>query len=103
MARHSVKLALALPDFVLDLESALVSLGRGDLAGQLKRAELERWTYDDFADTTYLTLIEGDYAERLSLYDELGMNVDLDAHGRVCGVEILEGRRIADRLDGSAE
>jgi uncharacterized protein YuzE len=96
-----VKLALALPDFLVDLESALVPLGRGDLLDQLKRAELQRWTYDDFADTTYLTLMEGDYAERFSLYDEIGVNVDLDAHGRVCGIEILEGQRIAERLGGS--
>jgi uncharacterized protein YuzE len=97
-----VKLALALPDFLVDLESALLPLGRGDLLDQLKRAEVQRWAYDDFADTTYLTLMEGDYAERFSLYDELGVNVDLDEHGRVCGIEILDGRRIAERLGGSA-
>ena len=97
-----MKLASALPDLVLDMEGALVALGRGDLAAQLKEAELERWTYDDFADTTYLTLREGDYAERFSLYDEIGVNVDLDAHGRVCGIEILDGQRIAERLRGSA-
>ena len=92
-----MKLALALPDLLADMESALLRLGRGDLADQLKRAELERWAYDDFADTTYLTLVEGEYAERLSLYDDLGVNVDTDDRGRVCGIEILEGRRIAER------
>ena len=95
-----MKLALALPDLLADMESALLRLGRGDLAVQLKQAELERWTYDDFADTTYLTLVEGEYAERLSLYDDLGVNVDMDDRGRVCGLEILEGRRIAERLSG---
>ena len=95
-----MKLALALPDLLADMESALLRLGRGDLADQLKRAELERWAYDDFADTTYLTLVEGEYAERLSLYDDLGVNVDTDDRGRVCGIEILEGRRIAERLGG---
>ena len=96
-----MKLALALPDLVADIESALVHLGRGDLVEQLKQAELERWTYDDFADTTYLTLGDNVYAERLSLYDELGVNVDTDDRGRVCGIEILEGRRIAQRLENS--
>ena len=96
-----MKLALALPDLVADMESALVHLGRGDLVEQLKQAELERWTYDDFADTTYLTLGDNVYAERLSLYDELGVNVDTDDRGRVCGIEILEGRRIAQRLENS--
>ena len=96
-----MKLALVLPDLVIDMESALVRLGRGDLVEQLKQAELERWTYDDFADTTYLTLVEGEYTERLSLYDEIGVNVDTDDRGRVCGIEILDGRRIAQRLENS--
>jgi uncharacterized protein YuzE len=93
-----MRLADALPDLVADMEVALLHLGRADLVNQLQQALLERWTYDDFADTTYLTLRDETYAERLSLYDELGVNVDTDDRGRVCGIEILEGKRIATRL-----
>lgn len=97
-----MKLVLALPELVSDMEIALVNIGRGDLVEQLKEADLARWNYDDFSDTTYLQISEHTTGERLSLYDELGVNVDTDERGRLCGIEILEGKRIANRLANAA-
>lgn len=92
----------ALPDFVNDLGSALITLGRGDLAEQLQDAVLQRWSYDDFSDTAYLDLsaapVDRMNVETLSLYDELGANVDLDNHGRLAGIEVLDGKRVTSLL-----
>ena len=92
-------LTQVLPDLLADLETALVRLGRGPLVEQLRQANLERWKYDDFSDATYLFLRPTASRERLSLYDELGVNVDIDDRGQVCGIEILDGRAIGERLD----
>jgi uncharacterized protein YuzE len=98
-----LRLAQVLPELVADMEIALVNVGRSDLVQQMKEATLARWTYDDFSDTTYLQLsaapVDMMNVERLSLYDELGVNVDTDTSGRLCGIEILQGKHVASRLD----
>ena len=97
-----MKLAEALPDLVLDLETPLLQLGRGDLLQQLHEATLERWTYDDFSDTAYLFLtseaLERRNLDVLSLYDEAGVNLETDGRGKLCGLEIMDGKRITSRL-----
>ena len=102
-----MKLAHALPDLVADLEGALVQLGRGDLVAQLREATIARWVYDEFSDTTYLYLSPHAFdllqLERLSLYDELGVNLDSDRGGRLLGVEVLDGKRVTPELENAAQ
>ena len=97
-----MKLADALPDLVLDIEGALLPIGRGDLVHQLTDAVIERWTYDDFSDPAYLYLtaepFERMQLDTVSLYDELGVNLETDGGGRIRGIEIMDGKRITSRL-----
>lgn len=93
-----MKLSEALPELVESLEGPLAHVGRGDLIGQVKLAELQGWNYDEFADTCTLRLSAEDPAELLSLYDELGVNLEMDARGQLCRIEVLEGRATATRL-----
>jgi hypothetical protein len=95
-----MKLLDALPDLVLSLESPLAHLGRGDLIGQLHAVEIRDWSYDDYADTTTLRFSDADPLELLSLYDEAGVNLETDGEGRLCRLEVLEGKAVAKQLGG---
>ena len=109
-----ITLKVALPYLLLDLESALVHIGRGDVVEQLRVVTIERWTYDELADTAYLHLRSpqtpnaGGEAgagqtpgETVSVYDELGINLDTDSQGRLTGMEILNGMTIVAQLEGA--
>ena len=101
----------ALPYLVLDLESALAHIGRGDVVGQLREVAIERWTYDEHSDAAYLHLRSprmpapgGRNAaeapgETVSVYDELGINLDTDSQGRLTGMDILGGKAIVAQLE----
>jgi uncharacterized protein YuzE len=92
----------ALPELVGDIEAALVRLGRGSVADQLRTVVLKSWTVDDFAQATYLHLAAARdpdaVEETLSLYDDIGVNVDLDREGRLVGLEIFGYEQSLSRL-----
>ena len=81
-----------LPEITLDIESALVRLGRGRVADQLRDLEIVSWRYDDFAQSTYLAFTDAvdplAAAEVISLADEIGVSLDLDGDGRIVGADI---------------
>ena len=96
----------ALPYLVLDLESALAHLGRGNVADQLRDVMIERWTYDEDADTAYVHFrppsgpdSAAPAGETVSVYDELGINLDTDSRGRVTGMEIQGASAIVALLE----
>jgi uncharacterized protein YuzE len=106
-----MKLVEVLPEMVNDLAGALVQIGRGDVVDQLREVSIEQWTYDECADAVYVyvqsprqlnvvdrNIVGVKHGETLSLYDELGINIDFDNHHRVVGVEILGAKQIADVL-----
>ena len=99
----------ALPYLVLDLESALAHLGRGIVADQLREVTIERWTYDELSAVAYLHLrspraagAAGTPGETVSVYDELGINLDTDGQGNITGMEVLDGRAIIAQLEQAA-
>lgn len=94
----------ALPFLLLDLESALVHIGRGDMVAQLREVTIERWTYDELADAAYLHFTKSERntaessGETVSVYDEFGINLHTDGQGRLTGMEILGGKTVVEEL-----
>ena len=105
----------ALPNLVHDLEGALIRIGRGSVADQLREVELERWTYDKFANagTLYLrsprvlnvvdrNIVGVRHGETLCPFDDFGINLDLDNHGRLTSIELLDASEIISNLEKAA-
>ena len=93
----------ALPELVADIEGALVRLGRGRVADQVRVVKLVSWAFDDFAQSTYLTLADaqgpnGTAEETISLYDDIGVNIELDKRGRLVGLEVTGYEESLSRL-----
>jgi hypothetical protein len=99
---RGVSLFETLPELVYDIESALVRLGRGKVADQLREAPLAHWSHDDFAKSTRLELgpaIEPSaVAEVISLDDDIGVCLDLDAAGRIAAIEVTGYEEYLARL-----
>jgi hypothetical protein len=98
-----------LPDLELDIEGALLQIGRGDIVDQLRECAIERWEFDDFANTASLfvavdaspPLRSGTRAETVSIYDELGVILETDARGRVTLIEVAGGKDLVARLEAA--
>jgi uncharacterized protein YuzE len=91
-----------LPELAADVEGVLVRLGRGKVADALRAATLADWAFDDFAATTYLRMAPARdasaVAERISLFDDIGVDVDIDAAGRIVGLEVSGYEHVLARL-----
>jgi hypothetical protein len=98
-----------LPELAVDLHGALVRLGRGAVADQLREVAIEGWSYDEAADVATIHVrAEGDAAaagdgafeagETISLFDELGIDVVTDARGKPRAIEIVSAEHFVARL-----
>lgn len=86
-----MSLAGLLPELAADIQAALVEIGRGDLADQVRAAPLFGCTHDDFARAAYLELRAEASREPLdivSLHDRIGVGLGLDAAGRLARIEV---------------
>ncbi len=99
-----------LPDLQVDMEGALLQIGRGDIVDQLRASRIERWEYDEFADLASIFLAPGEAAaaprpgaraETVSIYDELGVILETDDRGRVTVIEVSGGRDLVARLEAA--
>jgi GNAT superfamily N-acetyltransferase len=97
------RLSSLLPELAADIQGALVHLGRGDLADQVRDATLAGWSRDAFAqaiDLHTLPLVEGrPPGEIFALYDELGVSLELDGSGRLARIEVTGYEAILARLE----
>lgn len=91
-----------LPELLADVEGALVRLGRGRIADELREARLASWSHDEFAQATYLCLgspRESSPAdETVCLFDEIGVNVDIDERGVPVRIEVFGYEDVLSRL-----
>jgi hypothetical protein len=96
-------LAETLPELLADIDRALLNLGRGDLVDQLRAASLMSWSRDDFAQLTLLRLVaaparDGEFQQTLSLFDDIGVNLEMDGLGRVALIEVSGYEDVLARL-----
>ncbi|MEO7774390.1 MAG: hypothetical protein ABIT36_04450 [Steroidobacteraceae bacterium] len=73
------------------LVAALLKEGRVDLANQFPSGEVGRVTFDDSIGASYVHIGPGDmpHGETVTLNGLLSADVDVDASGKLQGVEIL--------------
>lgn len=95
-------LSQALPELVADVVGALIREGRGKVADQIPGAPLMGWTFDEFAQATYLYVaatrnLDGIH-ETLCFFDDIGVNVHLDRQGQVVALEVFGYEQSLSRL-----
>ena len=98
----AMTLVEAIPELIADLSDALIRLGRGSVVDQLQVATLASCEFDDFAQATYIHVAPKRAAdavhETVSLYDDIPVNVDLDADGRIVGLDVTGYEQVLARL-----
>lgn len=108
------RLKNVLPEFVAELSELLLADGRKDLCMQLEDVLVEKWSYDSSADAAYIYLqsprslnvveqniIGVKHGETVATDHPCCVNLDTDNFGRLQGVELLKGGKVAAILKNS--
>lgn len=96
-------LASLLPELSADVEGALVRLGRGDLADRVRESPIAAWHRDVFVQATELHMAPGTREPgtgdtTVSLLDETGVSLELDALGNVTRIDVYGYEDVLARL-----
>jgi len=84
-------LAQVFPTLLVEVERALVAMGRSDVASQLHAVQVKGVNFDNAADAGYIYVHSSDSAhgETICLEAPSMVNLDVGVNGQINGIELV--------------